>query len=377
MKLIILGAGASFDSIYEYYDDINEMEWRPPLANEIFSPRRNFRDIILSYPGGRYFMSQLNGISDIEEFFEKQWEIIENNRADDLMAAFINLNYCLSHLMYRISYAHHDTGLSNYDVLVQKAYEYSVKYDEEVMFVTFNYDILLEFSISKVYYGHSRQLEIAEYLNKPLKIIKPHGSCNWFKKLNVRYQVKRDENIHNQIYHSRLTIKKLNELLDKEFKILSTPLNFSVQQQLSTTIEYYFPQLLIPLKEKDDFILPKSHDEYLKNNLKKVNEILIIGWKGTENRFLELLQQNIGAKKINITCVNAGNTDIWKALTPILPNATAINFSERIHLTRIDNTNLSTKDDEKTYHIQPTAGSFSAYIISLMQNKHKSIFETK
>jgi hypothetical protein len=377
MKLVILGAGASFDSIYEYYDGIDVMPWRPPLANELFSPRKNFREIILKYPGGRYFMSQLNGINDVEDFFEKQWKIIENNRADDLMSAFINLNYCLSHLMMAVSIYHNDTGLSNYDVLVQKAYEYSVTNDADVMFVTFNYDILLEHSLSKVYYGQTRQLEIHEYINKPLKIIKPHGSCNWFKKINGKSMLNHNETIPDHLYDTRTTLKKLTDSLDNNFRIIPSPINFEITEHVGPIKQFFFPQLLIPLKEKDDFILPKEHDEYLKQNLNEVDEILIVGWKGTENKFLELLQRNLGSKTLKITCVNAGYKGIETTLKPILPNAIINHYLARNTARRIDNTKLHGEVNERSSLLTHTPGSFSSYIMGLLQNNHQSIFENK
>jgi hypothetical protein len=375
MKLIILGAGASFDSIYEYYDNAEVAPFRPPLANELFSPRKYFREIILNYPGGRYFMSQLNGIDDVEAFFQKQWDIIEHNRADDLMSAFINLNYCLSHLMMSISIHHADIGLSNYDVLVQKAYEYSVTHDEEVMFVTFNYDILLEYSLSKVYHGKARQLNINEYLSKPLKIIKPHGSCNWFKQIKGVGKLPPNYSIHEYLYDHRITIKKLNEMQAADFRTIESPINFSTQEDMRTPKDFYFPQLLIPLKEKDDFILPEDHNNYLKNNLNKVDEILIIGWKGTENKFLELLQNNLSSKAINITSVNACFEDIETTLKTVLPKATISHYQDSHLIYKTDNTLLG-ENLVKSWHVQTPEGSFSSYVLGLLQNKHQSIFST-
>src|SRR5207248_816556 len=107
--------------------------------------------------------SQVNAITDIEDFFQKEWHFLRNNRAIDLSAAFLNLNYCLSHLMHQISEKYKYVGLSNYDILVQKAYQYSIKTKEEVLFITFNYDTLLENSLAKIYFDQNYIWQIEDY----------------------------------------------------------------------------------------------------------------------------------------------------------------------------------------------------------------------
>lgn len=374
MKLVILGAGASFDSIYEHFDDADENPWRPPLANELLSSRKSFREIIDAYPGGRYFMSQLNGISDVEDFFEKQWDIIENNRADDLMAAFVNLNYCISDLMFAISLYHNKTGLNNYDVLLQKAYEYSVQNNEDVLFVTFNYDLLIELAYSKIFYGKDRQLDISEYINKNIKIIKPHGSCNWFKKFNYKFTLNPKESIHQYIYRTKTSIKKINEDLLPDYRIIEAPRSFEMQNGIGSQKDYFFPQLLIPLKEKDEFILPEAHENYLINNIQKVKEILIIGWKGTERNFLELLKNNLSSKKINITSVNLGDKSIENVLKAYLPNTTFNHYEEAAVITRYNNTLVNAKIEDKQKFIIHDSGSFSAYVHNVLIDKSTSFF---
>ena len=89
-----------------------------------------------------------------------------------------------------------------------------------------------------------------------------------------------------------------------------------------------FPQLLIPLKDKDDFILPQSHQKCLIDNISKVTEILIIGWKGTEYKFQELLKKNIGNKKVKVKCVNAGFKDIEQVIRKSLSLSEISHFEE-------------------------------------------------
>src|SRR6188768_1077515 len=102
MKLVILGAGASFDNINFYYADEPNLSWRPPLANEIFDSRADFINLIHTYPGAAALMSELNNVTDIEDFFQRKWDFAKEHQAKELLANLINIQYYLSHLFQTI-----------------------------------------------------------------------------------------------------------------------------------------------------------------------------------------------------------------------------------------------------------------------------------
>ena len=87
------------------------------------------------------------------------------------------------------------------------------------------------------------------------------------------------------------------------------------------TFKRFLPQLLTPFTDKDDFVMPMNHRLLLEANLDKIQEILIIGWKGTEQVFKDLLRSKIGNKQIKITVVNKKDDTIQKVLSHDLPNA--------------------------------------------------------
>jgi hypothetical protein len=371
MKLVILGAGASFDSIYDFFDDIDVMPWRPPLANEMFDTRLEFRNIIQTYPGSRYFFSQANGINDIEDFFQKQWVFLKSNRAEHLASSLINLNYWLAHLMYQISNNYSNVGLSNYDVLVQKAYEYAIKKKEDVIFVSFNYDTLLEQSMRKIFLSNSDKLQIADYIKFPLKIIKPHGSCNWVRRFNLEYKITQNTSIQDHLFNNKISLREINKNLENEIRCTETIGGIVYDEPNSPRI--CLPQLLIPLKDKDDFILPKEHFDYLRDNIHKVNDILIIGWKGTEAKFQQLLKTSLSSKKINVTSVNANYKDIENVLRPYIINAVFNHYGEPTILVKSDNRKVKGVI-ENTRAISHNSGTFSSYIINILQEKTVNFF---
>lgn len=374
MKLVILGAGASFDSIYDFYDEHENLPWRPPLANELFDTRLEFRKIIDNYPGGSYYLSQLNAVQDIEDFFQKQWHFLKNNRAVDLAAAFINLNYCLASLMYMISNKYKNIGLSNYDILVQKAYEYAIKRNEDVILVSFNYDTLLENAFNKIYFRDGQKLDIADYIKFPLKIIKPHGSCNWIRRFSHEFKVPDSINVSDYLFDSKTSLRVINQNLEDDIHAVDNPL---IGKDFGETNQVWncFPQILIPLKEKDDFILPKSHLKYLEDNICEISDILIIGWKGTEAKFQKLLFSSLGEKQITVTSINAGFQQVESELKPFIPRAKFYHFTESFSMIKYDNTKVKCSDQENRRIINHKAGTFSSYMLNILNKDFQSFFK--
>ena len=79
--------------------------------------------------------------------------------------------------MFKISNEYFEEGLSNYDILMDQAYEYTISKSTDVCIVTFYYDTLLDKSFERVY--NSKIKSVDDYLAQRIKILKVHGSCNW------------------------------------------------------------------------------------------------------------------------------------------------------------------------------------------------------
>ena len=105
--------------------------------------------------------------------------------------------------------------------------------------------------------------------------------------------------------------------MKQEIAIKTTP---DLTNNDSTHPEF-LPQLLIPFTDKDDFVMPQTHRNSLSGNLSKIQEILIIGWKGTEQVFKDLLKTHIGYRPVKITVANKKDDTIEKVFSDVLPNA--------------------------------------------------------
>lgn len=369
MKMIILGAGASYDSVYQIYDGKTESEWRPPLGNQLFEPRKNFRKIFEKYDGLKGLFSSLNSVNDIEDYFQKNWDFAIRFDAKELLGSLISVQYTLQELMIQISENYRDIGLSNYDILVEEAYKYAIATKEDIIFVTFNYDLLLEYSFKKIFPLEYGYLSVNDYLRFPLKIIKLHGSCNWFRAFKAGFPPTSNHPIYNQLYRIKPSIDKIEDYLEQETTISSTC--YSVQGGYSTAL---FPQLLIPFKSKDSFILPQKHKEYLETNISKITSILIVGWKGQEEHFLNLLKEAINEEPVTIESVNCGDRNIEVVMKQFLPNSIFYHFEEGFRISKYNKRSIYLTEDEPEESFQYSDGSFSSYCQHLVKNKRSNFF---
>jgi hypothetical protein len=90
-------------------------------------------------------------------------------------------------------------GITNYRGLIDEVEGWCQKNDTTVTLVTFNYDTLLESSLTDEARIRKRFDTLDDYLLPPYTLIKPHGSINWW------------HHISPQTDPASLTILRLNE----------------------------------------------------------------------------------------------------------------------------------------------------------------------
>ena len=335
-KLIILGAGASFDfSFDEKLKAVN----RPPLTNNLFNDE--YDDILKLYPGANIFASEILQAGNVELFFQEQWEIIRNHYDPDLLNKIINTQYYLQHLFNEISNTCSNNKRNNYTTLISLISKYHVRSGKQVLITSFNYDTLLEQSI-EAGLGYSYK-SINDYIDgtKKLLLFKPHGSCNWVRNFNdymSSFSDKTNKFFSENLYRQTTSYADIFKQLEEEIKIVKNPSLANNDGQNPR----FLPQLLIPFTDKDEFIMPKNHRTHLEKNLENIDEILIIGWKGTENVFKELLNSKIGDKKITVTVANKNDKSIEELFHK---NKSNIQWNYQDTFTELMKNCITTKDN--------------------------------
>ena len=309
--LIIFGAGASTDFLvrgdYPYDSDLDQ--FIPPLTDRLFDGTK-FQDIINKYPEMHkvvdYIRSKLRSENrkTLEQVLTKLYE--EKIKVDeDLYVSFMSLLFYLSDLFRTISNRYYRSN-NNFNALI-KMLGFS---GNRALFVNFNYDLLLEKTLGK---GNIKSVD--ELLGGNFPVIKIHGSCNWWWTRMVDVW---DEDSIKSTYDLSLGYAKGLLTMDEEAKSKllklavyeADPKNLTIRRigQGLNGIAFH-PALALPISEKNNFICPESHIKFLRNELKKINRIVIIGWKIGDPFLKGIIQEELKQRKIPIAYVGKDNTD--------------------------------------------------------------------
>ena len=327
-KLVILGAGASYDLAL----DQTEGGDKCPLANELFAPRFDVQ--LQRYPGASAFCPELAHTGDVEAFFQRKWQHVLDHYDPLTFSKILNVQFYLHDLFLQIS-KKGQPRRSNYHTLVNLAHEYAVRTDEHVLFVNFNYDLLLEQALGQSQnYRFSSISDYVDHHNKKLLLVKPHGSCNFIRRLHpdILQHIPSDCQMNNitvlsqLLYSKKINADVINDLLAGEFDLFE---NDEIHHA-AAGIEHvlYQPQLLLPFKDKDELVMPLEHYSLMQHLLSGIDEILVIGWKGTEATFQKLLKNRLSHKTISVTTVTKGEVSVKTEFEKSIPKAVYKNIPE-------------------------------------------------
>ena len=143
MLLIILGAGASHDSVNTSQHPMDE-SLRPPLANGLFDRRfdgsvRQFEQLLCVLDRLR---ERPNGVSLEEQLETLQEEgVTYPKRLEQLVA----IKFYLQNVLFNCgaSWAHQAGQATNYVAMLDRIDHWRHLHDDQVAIVTFNYDLLI------------------------------------------------------------------------------------------------------------------------------------------------------------------------------------------------------------------------------------------
>jgi hypothetical protein len=290
MLMVVFGAGASYDSIDSKPPGAPNPGWvideesRPPLAKELFGLRGLFADAmahfeklqpivpILRHTGGKNVETVLRELQDEAGEYPE--------RHSQLMAVRYYLHFMLWECERRWKPA--TKNVTNYKALLDQINRRR-KSDEVVYLVTFNYDTLLEDATPVV--GLSiTDLERYIFGSPAYKVFKLHGSVNWAR-------------VVERIPHGDLNAWAVaRNHIDLAASLRITDAFVRIDQHPCGLGENGFglvPAIAIPVEKKAYFECPKRHLTALESALPQVDKLLLIGWRATEDHFLELLRAKL------------------------------------------------------------------------------------
>ena len=321
--MFILGAGASANCVFG--DDLSDFKkdlLRPPLGPHLFD--KKFKPLYSKYPGVKdslHFLQDDNG-ADIESLLEDEWKEVSHFGNESVIARHINIQYYLQELLKEVSSNtlrnHYSKNL--FGVLTERLSKlYHRNNKRKFAFVSFNQDTILDSFLTKSFNVALSTLDDYVKINEyPFCLFKPHGSWNWgwkFPNLESKSITTPEWLYLEKVNYYKLYFELLGDyttMIDwhsytKELQMNSNRVGKHTVNKSNLSVIHpgnenlYFPSLLIPYRDKDEFTMPTSHFWDLQHCMSYVEKLVIIGWKGNERHFNQLLEsRGINIKKVII-----------------------------------------------------------------------------
>jgi hypothetical protein len=288
MLMVVLGAGASYDSIPALPPKKQDQAaaagaYRPPLSDELFADREPFSTVLANYPQCHPIIPFLRHLENasVEEILEELQN--EGKQYPARVQQLAAVRYYLHHLLWVCDSAWigHSLGITNYRTLLDEI-ELHRKPDEQVCIVTFNYDRLIEAALPTV------GVEITDlnaYISHPhYKLIKLHGSVNWARRVaNPMTNLGRNA---MPIAQEIITLAPYLTITDEYRMVTQYPI-------ATDGVHALFPAISIPIQGARDFECPAEHLKALREFIPRMDTLVLVGWSATQTAFLQLLRENL------------------------------------------------------------------------------------
>jgi hypothetical protein len=170
-------------------------------------------------------------------------------------------------------------GATNYATLLTRVETWRVDHQESLCLVTFNYDTLLDDAF-RATLGLG-DLTLDRYIAEPKhKLIKVHGSIDWLRLVSGLPTLHR----RGLTGYADVASSVANIQLVDDYRM--TRLNEVLPQGHGGV-----PAIAVPTQRKKSFECPDDHLAALKAAIPEVSHLLIIGWRGNEDHFLNLWRE--------------------------------------------------------------------------------------
>lgn len=336
MLLVVFGAGASYDADPQQPD---KDKWRPPLTDELVSPRASFGEALNFYPSAVALVAQLRNSPDGTSLEERldQFQTATKKYKPGLvhLAAFrFYVRYitwrCARELMTRTSH------VTNYVALLAMVDAWATVRGEKAVFVTFNYDGLLDDACAYALRLRLRTLQDYVSGSKTYQVLKLHGSWNWVRRIQ--------NPVKDRYVSATMLINSIADLqLTDQYEMFTQRPGMPEQKRASE--EYLaiqeegprkesrdkksigvFPALALPLRSKAMFDCPTEQVEALRKALPEVTALVTVGWRAQEQHFLAELAKGV-SRPLEVHVVSGTSTGGQRVRTRLTGAGVKGNFS--------------------------------------------------
>ena len=299
MLMVIFGAGASYDSMPSRPPSRyprKDLESRPPLASELFLDLGFFAEALSRFPDCHPIVPYLQNVQE-RQTLETVLETLQTEAETDVerKRQLAAVRFYLHFVLWECERRWSDVvgGITNYVTLLDQLRRSCG--GDTVCLVTFNYDRMIENALLSI---GIRTDSLPQYISHDgFKLFKLHGSIHWGREVDTAI-TDMDRNVW-QI--GRDLIQKADELKisDRFCMVTEHPIGKIGDIPL-------FPAIAIPVETKLIFECPNDHLECLRALLPRITKILIVGWRGTEYHFLDLLRESLTRKVSTLVVARDG-----------------------------------------------------------------------
>ena len=288
MLMVILGAGASYDSISSL--DPKEKPHvgvRPPLAKDLFDNNTNFRKILQRYPECHPIITYLEQAPSGDPIELTLGRLdTESNNDPERKKQLLAIRYYIRDLIRECNskWPEQAGGVLNHKTLFDQ-----IRPFQPAVIVTFNYDTLMERAFK------TPPKITKDYLDSAgISILKMHGSTNWVQVVDgIPHYSDKPELSGADLIASAARLEFKEVIHESEVKSHNGP---------GHVTPHHVPAVALPIAEKREFVCPQEHLSFLNQALPKVTKIVIIGWRGAEANFTDLLKDRLGSVKAIAAC---------------------------------------------------------------------------
>lgn len=316
--MFVFGAGASaFCCFGDHKERYENDQWRSPLGYDIFNER--YEELCTHFEGVKLAIPEFELKNNtIEECLESDWNKYSTSYFPELTYRHINIQFYLQQLFRQISkhtvekyYRKNLYQLFAGQIKTRNASQAAYK----PVIVNFNYDTILDQFIDKSFgYVTNKIDEYIDWKNRSVVHFKPHGSSNWGWKFPKEVISKLGNNFPSTLYAQKITPALLFYKLLGEYKNMVNENAYGLEigkkrfgkhslDKLQIQVvkdEPAYPAMLLPFKEKDEFVMPYHHQIALGFVMGDLERLFVIGWKGSEQHFLDQLEMAVNIKEVII-----------------------------------------------------------------------------
>jgi hypothetical protein len=274
-----MGAGASFDCAGMGDSCVTDVEYRPPLTKDLFQGKSSFNRILQKYPGAVSLSDDIRarlrpGNVNLEDILQR----VTSTTDLRLRRLAWQVPLYFQELMGTVSDKYITFGASKFDTLLHYAQRSPF---EKVLFLSLNYDFLLEKAFQQGLQRPLNQLDLFCPEREKQWLVKLHGSVLWGRRMQ------------NNVRHNRSAVELLESINgDLELSDEIETLTSYIPSNNVSPGKFLYPCITPPIAGDKEFSCPPAHIEKAKAFLTLCRRFLVIGFSGLDAHVLELLREN-------------------------------------------------------------------------------------